>query len=175
VLHSFTSTAMGSSTVQVLITAVLAMAKILVITLLGVLCALRPKGDPLFPQALLQQMGRLCNLLFLPALIASSIGANVTLASLQEYLPLLFGDTVVRIIGYIVVLLCGKLLPVEPRVFRAVKVSTGLASAAVCKCFSVCSDEVLSENNTDIACMQMNILCSIISGKAEVLSCFLSL
>jgi hypothetical protein len=131
-LYSSRSTTMSNSTVQVLITAVLAMAKILVITLLGVLCALRPKVDPLFPQALLQQMGRLCNLLFLPALIASSIGANVTLASLREYLPLLFGDTVVRIIGYSVVLLCGKLLPVEPRVFRAVKVSTNLAFCLQC-------------------------------------------
>jgi hypothetical protein len=153
---------MSSSTVQVLITAVLAMAKILVITMLGVLCAMRPKGDPLFPQALLQQMGRLCNLLFLPALIGSSIGANVTLASLQEYLPLLFGDTVVRIIGYSVVLLCGKLLPVEPRVFRAVKVCTSLASVLFKMVICLCS---CSYHN------QWQVQCALLAKRLVLVSC----
>ena len=57
---------MANTTVDVLITAILAMAKILVITLIGAVCAVRPKGNVLITATSLQSIGRMCNLLFLP-------------------------------------------------------------------------------------------------------------
>ena len=62
----------GVPTTDVLVTALIAMAKILVITLIGAICALRPKENVLIPAAALPIMGRLCNLLFLPGMYVIS-------------------------------------------------------------------------------------------------------
>eukprot|EP00611_Tribonema_gayanum_P023853 TRINITY_DN50_c1_g1_i5.p3 TRINITY_DN50_c1_g1~~TRINITY_DN50_c1_g1_i5.p3 ORF type:complete len:109 (-),score=8.72 TRINITY_DN50_c1_g1_i5:1543-1869(-) len=61
---------------EVILAAVLSMGKIIVVTSIGVFCATRPKGNPLFDAELLPRLGRLCNLVFLPAMVSRSTAIN---------------------------------------------------------------------------------------------------
>ena len=61
--------------VSVMLTSFLAMIKILLISLAGVAGATYPRANPLLPLKLLQQLAKLSNLIFLPCLIITSLGA----------------------------------------------------------------------------------------------------
>jgi hypothetical protein len=88
----------------------------------GVVCSSWPKGEPLFDAQMMPRLGRLCNLLFLPAMVASSMGASLTSSMLVEYAPMLFADSAQRLLSWAVAAVVERLCPVEPRLWRAVKV-----------------------------------------------------
>eukprot|EP00611_Tribonema_gayanum_P023851 TRINITY_DN50_c1_g1_i2.p1 TRINITY_DN50_c1_g1~~TRINITY_DN50_c1_g1_i2.p1 ORF type:complete len:581 (-),score=188.98 TRINITY_DN50_c1_g1_i2:641-2383(-) len=123
------------------------MGKIIVVTSIGVFCATRPKGNPLFDAELLPRLGRLCNLVFLPAMVCSSMGGALTAAMLVEYLPLLFADSALRLLSWAVAAAVERLLPVEPRLYKAVKFAilfTNVGTIPLLYLDSLCDQAVIN-------------------------------
>ncbi|KAG5188507.1 hypothetical protein JKP88DRAFT_304328 [Tribonema minus] len=92
-------------------------------------------------------MGRLCNWLFLPGLVCASMGANLSTSLLLEYSPLLVADTVIRAISWVVITACEKLLPVEPRLFKAVKIAVlfcNVGSIPLLYMESLCDQDIVN-------------------------------
>lgn len=108
---------------DVLVASVSAVMKVVIISIVGVICALRPKSNPLLTSDLLSHIGRLSNLVFLPALVFSVIGANVTAAILASYWPLLLADSVARLIYYTITTIAQWLIPVDKSTKRAMKLA----------------------------------------------------
>jgi len=80
---------------DVFLTTLSAMTKILFICVVGAVAARFPRGSPLLPVTLLRQLGRLQNMLMLPCLLFTSMASTVSYDMLLRFLPLLLGGLVI--------------------------------------------------------------------------------
>ncbi|CAN0003576.1 unnamed protein product, partial [Heterosigma akashiwo] len=86
---------------DIFLTALSAMAKIFLICCSGALAARLPKSAPLLPPALLSQLARVMNFVFLPCLMLSSMGSVISVEILSDFFPLLYGSVAMIISSYI--------------------------------------------------------------------------
>jgi len=95
---------------NVALTCMSAMAKIFIVGCVGVACAKYPASSPLLPKAALQYFSRISNLIFLPALIVSSLGSGLSVPLLARYSKLILFSLLMELISYICAFSFGKLL-----------------------------------------------------------------
>lgn len=75
---------MGSAAMfgSIILSSSAAMLKLLLISIVGILCAKYPKNDPILPPVSLRYISRLSNIVLLPCLILKNLGGSVTLSLL---------------------------------------------------------------------------------------------
>ena len=66
------------------LTALMAMGRIFLVSLVGYFCALYPKSDPLLSPQTVKILSRISNMLFLPCLIVYSLGSGLSLKLFSE-------------------------------------------------------------------------------------------
>ena len=122
---------MGSSTIKnIIVTTLLALLKIVIISIAGILCAIYPKNDPLLSQAALKYLSRLSNLLFLPCLVVASLGSALSPSILRRIGIMIPFGLVIICISYMIVNTLGTLMhEKDARLFRAVAIAVGSPNA----------------------------------------------
>eukprot|EP01065_Artemidia_motanka_P007491 TRINITY_DN13731_c0_g1_i1.p1 TRINITY_DN13731_c0_g1~~TRINITY_DN13731_c0_g1_i1.p1 ORF type:complete len:457 (+),score=60.41 TRINITY_DN13731_c0_g1_i1:67-1437(+) len=80
---------MPASTVELFTDAVIATARVLLVSATGVLCAKYPKEKPLLGPSVRQSVGRVSLMVFVPSLFAVSVGATLHLEACARVWPLL--------------------------------------------------------------------------------------
>ena len=95
---------------SVIVTSFVAMMKVFCVTVVGIYIALYPKDQPYLPSVSLQNLSRLCNKIFLPCLIVSSLGSSLTPRSLSMLSILILFAIINMTLSYILALSLGKYL-----------------------------------------------------------------
>jgi predicted permease len=103
--------------------------QVFIITAVGVLVAKVPTKDPLLDTSTIQRMSRATNYLFLPALICSSLGAQISSSKMRQFAPLLIANVMIHLLCYLFALVAEKVLPVEPRLWKGLKVAMTFQNA----------------------------------------------
>lgn len=115
---------------NVALVAFLAMVKIFCISLVGILFAKYPKDEPLLTTSLLKKLSKISNLIFLPALIVSSLGKAVNVELLTRIGSLMVFAIGINLISYILAHTIGRVLMRDtPQLFAAVAVAVGSPNA----------------------------------------------
>jgi hypothetical protein len=95
---------------HVALTALSAMAKIFLVSVVGILASKYPKGAPLLPPLALRTLSRLSNLVLLPALMVASLGSALSVAMLQRMAILILFCILTNLVSYSFAFTVGKIL-----------------------------------------------------------------
>ncbi|CAM9369562.1 unnamed protein product [Chrysoparadoxa australica] len=140
---------MGSKVLDVLVTSLLAIGKVGLVTIAGIIAGYYPKKEPLLDKETVRKISQLCSLLFLPCLVTASIGASLSVEKLAEFGPLLLFSVAAHILSACLAWLCGKLLPVDRVVYKAVTIAIIFPNAGSLPLLlmeSLCEQPLISAN-----------------------------
>jgi len=90
----------SAAILRVALTALAAMAKIFLVSCVGILASKYPKEAPLLPPLALRTLSRLSNLVLLPALMVASLGSALSVVMLQRMAILILFCVLTNLVSY---------------------------------------------------------------------------
>ena len=109
---------------EVALTAFGAMTKILVVSIVGVVIAIYPRGNPTMPKEAMQHMSRVSSWVFLPFLILYSMANGLTPKSLAKSSILILFSLVGNVLGFAIAR-CFEWVHCNRRLGRVVTIACG--------------------------------------------------
>jgi len=105
--------------VDVMLNAISSMATVSLVSLVGVVCALYPTGDPLMSPVFLRQVARLSSQVFLPALMIYVLGSGLSLRILSDLAILIPFAVLISVVSFVIAHSVGKLIVPEDTPLRS--------------------------------------------------------
>lgn len=115
---------------KVALNALSAMAKIFLVSCVGIVCSKYPRDSPLLPVGALKYLSRLSNLVLLPALIIVSLGSALSVSTFARLSVLIMFSMLINLISYTIAYTLGYwLIERDNGIFTAASVAIGSPNA----------------------------------------------
>lgn len=117
---------------QILYHSFMAMFKIVLISSVGIIGSLYPEDNPLFTPIIMKSISRICSLLFIPALVVTSLGSSLSVQLLERFSILIVMCLIIIFTSYLIGLLCKPLHERNKSLYCAVLVAVGSPNVRTC-------------------------------------------